>query len=941
MKFRLSPLNLAVVSCCLGFTAIPTMALAQNVQSIEVTGSRLKRADIESSAPLQVITRSDIEATGKLTIAEVLQALPGNNNGSVPTSFGNGFAAGGSGISLRGLSVNSTLVLVNGRRMAPYGLADDGQRNFVDLSSIPLDLVDRVEVLKDGASAVYGSDAIAGVVNIILRKDFNGFIGSASAGSSQYGDSSSTRASLTKGFGKLNEDGYNGFINFEASHQDALNMNDRAGQRDFIGLSNPFNDNSLTKVRGYAASATSVSASPTGWSRAVTAPYGVTAVSGSKYLQLGSGCVSNPSNATLTPYNTLPACLWNIMDYTMIQPKEDKVNLFARGTLNVSADMQVYGEAGLFNSKVSTIYTPTSVSGIWANPSTNKVMDNTYITMGPNHPDNPTPGSNARLRYVTADLGGRNSNYDTTVARILGGVKGVSNGWDYDAGYLYTQSETKIERNGYVVNSALKALLNGTTYNGVDYGSYYRLGTNAGLNTAAVRAAISPTLNNQTKNSVTAIDFKASRDLMPLPGGNLGLALGAEYRQEKLSSPPTPYTDVGDIVGLGYSAFNQSRNVTAAYAELNAPVSKALELNAAIRSDQYSDWGNATTPKLGAKLKVSDPLMLRASYAEGYRAPGAGESGKSRVSAYTYVADPVRCPSGTVPLPGALTADCNNQIVAFSSGNPNIKPEKSKSWNLGMVLEASKDLNVSVDLWQIVRTNEILGVDPQSVLNNPAGYPAAEIIRDASTALPGIANSGSLLAVLAPYENGPKTKANGVDIDMRYRFPVTESGIKFSGRMDLTFINTFSRLSPDGTLYNYAGTYGPTALSSSAGMPKSRAVIDLTGQKGDLSITGRVNYTSGIKQIESLEDTGCLSHFANGDNFYAKCRAPAFATMDLFGRYQYDKSLELTGSVQNLFNRVAAFDSVASYGATGYNPSYALTGVIGRYFRVGAKYKFN
>jgi len=941
MQFTLSPLNLAVVSCSLAFTAMPKAVMAQNVQSIEVTGSRLKRTEIESSAPLQVITRSEIEATGKLTISEVLQALPTNNNGSVPTSFGNGFAAGGSGISLRGMSVNSTLILVNGRRMAPYGLADDGQRNFVDLSSIPLDLVDRVEILKDGASAVYGSDAIAGVVNIILRKDFNGFIGSASAGSSRYGDSNSTRASLTKGFGKLSEDGYNGFINLEASHQDALNMSDRAGQRDFIGLANPFNDNSLTKIRGYAVSATSASASPTGWARAVTAPWGTTAVAGSSYLQMGSACVSNPSNATLSPYNSRPACLWNIMDYTMIQPKEDKVNLFARGTFSLSGDTQLYGEAGVFNSKVSTIYTPSSVSGIWANPSTNKVMDNTYITMGPNHPDNPTQGSNSRLRYVTADLGGRNSNYDTTVARLLGGVKGISGGWDYDAGYLYTQSETKIERSGYVVNSALQALLNGTNYNGVNYGSYYRLGTNAGLNTAALRSAIAPLLFNSTKNSVTAIDFKASRDLMPLPGGALGVAVGAEYRQEKLSSPPTPYTDVGDIVGLGYSAFNQSRNVTAAYAELNAPVSKALELNAAIRSDQYSDWGNATTPKFGAKWKVSDPLMLRASYAEGYRAPGAGESGKSRVSAYTYVADPVRCPGGSVPLDGALPVDCNNQIVAFSSGNPNIKPEKSQSWNLGMVLEASKELNVSVDFWQITRTNEILGVDPQSVLNNPAGYPTAEIIRDASTALPGLANSGALLAVMAPYDNGPKTKTNGVDIDMRYRFPAMENGVKLFGRFDLSYINSFSRLNPDGTLYNYAGTYGPTALSSSAGMPKSRAVLDLTAQKGDFSLTGRLNYTSGIKQIESLEDPGCLSHYADGTSFYGSCRVPAFSTIDLFGRYQYDKSLELTASIQNLFDRVAPFDSVASYGATGFNPSYAMMGALGRYIRIGAKYKFN
>jgi len=264
--FVRSKLNIAVLTAMAGGVGFIPVAFSQDADRMEITGSRLKRVDAETAAPVQIITRADIESTGKLTLSEVLQALPINNNGSVPTSFGNGFAAGGSGVSLRGLSVNSTLVLVNGRRMAPYGLADDGQRNFVDLSSIPLDLVDRVEILKDGASAVYGSDAIAGVVNIILRKDFKGFIGSASAGTSRYGDSNSTRASLTKGFGDLASDNYNAFVNLEVSHQNALNMNDRAGKRDFVGLPNPYNDIYMTMVRGYAANATptSVSASPTG-----------------------------------------------------------------------------------------------------------------------------------------------------------------------------------------------------------------------------------------------------------------------------------------------------------------------------------------------------------------------------------------------------------------------------------------------------------------------------------------------------------------------------------------------------------------------------------------------------------------------------------------------------------------------------------------------------
>ncbi len=941
--FRPSKMSLAVMALLAGGAGYAPLAMSQESDRIEVTGSRLKRVDAETAQPIQIITRSDIESTGKLTISEVLQALPVNNNGSVPTSFGNGFAAGGSGISLRGLSVNSTLVLLNGRRMAPYGLADDGQRNFVDLSSIPLDLVDRVEILKDGASAVYGSDAIAGVVNIILRKDFKGFIGSASAGTSRYGDANSTRASLTKGFGDPASDNYNAFINLEVSHSDALNMNDRAGKRGFLGVPDQLDAAGATKVRGYATTTgyTSVSGSPTGWSRAVTAPGGLTAVSGSKYLQLGNGCVPNLSSTALS-YNAVPACLWNINDYTMIQPKEDKVNLFARGTYNLNADTQFYGEAGLFNSKVSTIYTPTSVSGVWANPSNNTVMNNTYITMGPNHPDNPTPGYNARLRYVTADLGGRNSNYDTTVARVLGGVKGVSAGWDYDSAFLYTESSTNVERNGYVVNSALQALLNGTTYNGVNYGSYYRLGTSANLNSAAIKAAISPTLSNNTKNSVTAWDIKGSRELMQLPGGALGLALGGEIRQEKLSSPPTPYTSTGDIVGLGYSTFNQSRNVSAAYAELNAPVTKTLELNAAVRADHYSDWGNAFTPKIGAKWKAADPVVFRASYAEGFRAPGAGESGNSQVSAYTSYVDPVRCPGG-VPAAGAIkTADCGGgQTVVFSTGNPQIKPEKSQSWNFGVVLEPTKDMNVSVDFWQIERKNEILGADAQSVLNNPAGYPTSQILRDSSTALAGVANSGTLLAVLAPYANGPSTKTNGVDVDFRYRFPTLENGVKLSGSANLSYINAFRRVMPDGTALDYAGTYGPTALSSSAGMPRTRAVFDMTAKKDAWSVTGRVNYTAGIKMIESAQDTTCLGTNGNGDPIYMGCKVPEFVTVDVFGRYMYNKNLEISGSIQNLFDKLPYLDPVASYGATMYNPSYAQIGAIGRYMRVGVKYKFD
>ena len=159
-------------------------------------------------------------ATGKASIAEYLQTLTTDGAGTIPKTFGTGFAGGGSGISLRGLGAGSTLVLLNGRRTAPYGLADDGQKVFTDLSTIPMDAVERVEVLKDGASAIYGSDAIAGVVNIILRKEFTGVTVRSSYGVSGEGDGQQAKASATFGFGNLSEDRYNVFFNIEASQTD-------------------------------------------------------------------------------------------------------------------------------------------------------------------------------------------------------------------------------------------------------------------------------------------------------------------------------------------------------------------------------------------------------------------------------------------------------------------------------------------------------------------------------------------------------------------------------------------------------------------------------------------------------------------------------------------------------------------------------------------------
>lgn len=891
---------------------------------VEITGSNIKRVDAETAASVTIIKREDIEKSGKQTLSEVIRALPVDNNGSVGTSFSGGFAAGGSGVSMRGLGVSSTLVLVNGRRMAPYGLGDDGQRSFVDLSSIPLDAVERVEVLKDGASAIYGSDAIAGVVNIILRRDFTGVATSVSTGMSRYKDGNTTRASVTAGTGNLIEDKYNVFVNFEASKQEAIWQRDR-GDRKWIGSGD-------LRPYGYAFDAghlagwfqntdpgTPPQVSPNPWG-AVRDPVTL------QYTQL-PGCTS-----TIPTEPGYGGCAFSLTDYAQITPSQEKVNLFVRGSLAGSEAFMPFVEAGLFNSKLASSSTPTSVSSSWPDAVGNQTRTNTNIQLPANHPDNPL-GVSGRLRYLMADVGPRVNEFDTTVFRTLLGGKGSVAGWDYDSGFLYTQSETERVAKGYVRDSVLKEVLAGTGPLG-----FYRLGANAHLNSSAMYAALSPTLETKTKTTVSSLDAKASRELMELTGGALGIAVGAEARRETTDSPAIPFTREADIVGLGFSEFSGRRNVLAAYTELSAPLTKTLEVNAAARVDRYSDVGNSFTPKFGAKWKALPTLALRGNFAAGFRAPGPAENGNSSNGAFSNFVDPVRC-NAPEPDGGGTPADCGSgTTVVISVGNPNIKPEKSRSTSLGLVFEPAPGTSVTVDFWDIQRRNEITGADVSLILANPAAFPGSKIVRDDND-LNNLPGSGTVLAVSAPYVNLSKTRTNGVDLDLRHALRAGELG-RFTSSLILTYVNSFERTLPDGTKLEYVGTHGPTVLSSNSGAPRTRAILGLDWSRDTFSLATQVNYVSGIRNVEYQGDpNGCLNHHADDSDAPGGCRIASFTTVDLYGKYALRNGLELFGSVQNLFDRIAPLDP-QTYGAIHYNTTYHLSGAIGRFFTVGLKYRW-
>ncbi|HFJ9974080.1 TPA: TonB-dependent receptor plug domain-containing protein, partial [Stenotrophomonas maltophilia] len=331
--------------------AASTSAFAQekatNLDRITVTGSNIPRTNTETPSPVQVVTRQEIDRTGKTTVAEYLQTLTADGSGSIPKTFGNGFAGGGAGISLRGLGAGSTLVLLNGRRMATYGLADDGQKVFTDLSTIPLDAVERVEVLKDGASAIYGSDAIAGVVNIILRSDFQGAILRGSYGLSGDSDGDAKKATLTAGTGDLATDGWNAFFSLDVAKTDAIKISDRKNRK-WIGTGD-------TRPWGYGNNAQFLGgAFLSGKTRGGVGPNGSVYDDRNVTEENPAFLVALPGCAGLT---TIPGqteasaqaqgCLWDPNQlYRDLTPEEKYVNVFGRASFAFGEGGEIYTEIG-------------------------------------------------------------------------------------------------------------------------------------------------------------------------------------------------------------------------------------------------------------------------------------------------------------------------------------------------------------------------------------------------------------------------------------------------------------------------------------------------------------------------------------------------------------------------------------------------------------------
>jgi iron complex outermembrane recepter protein len=864
-------LAVAIAATFVAAAVAQAQPATQKVEKVEITGSLIKRVDAESSSPIQVITRADIERSGATTIAEVLQRLPATNAGTFNEANVASFSPGASSASLRGLGGAATLVLINGRRIAPFGFASGGQTTFVDLNGIPLSVTERIEVLLDGASAIYGSDAMAGVINIITRKDYKGIELSASGGTSSRSDGSSKSAVLTAGTGSLASDGYNVFGSLSYGSQDAVYANQRpltvdADYRRF---------GSLDRRSTYSNPGNAYNTANT------------------TFIGALAGCtlVGTAADAGLNG-----RCLYDFAPVTALIPKAERLSVFAAGLFNINNNWQLFSDLNLSQNKFTQGSASYNVTTYGFNG----------IILPANNPQN-TFGRDVAVRYRLNDVP-LSINVDSNTLRATGGIRGVLAGWDVESAVLYSGSNTDVVYKGFTRDSVLE---NGLLVDGTNR---VAPGVTLGNLSADLKARLYPNLVNNGKTSTTSIDARATRELMQLSGGAMAIAIGADYRRESFKTVPDKLVADGDIGALGTSSADGSRNVSAAFVELSAPIFQGLETQFAGRIDSYSDFGSKFTPKVGFKWKPLKNIALRGTYAEGFRAPSLTETSGSPVRGfYSGIRDPKLC-----PVPVETNPNCSlTSIPGVSGSNPNLKPETSKSFTLGVIVEPVDNISVAVDYYDIKRTNEISSLDTEYLLANENLYPKY-VTRD---------STGVITGFNLPYENLGSTHVRGFDLDIKTSFGLGEYGkIKLGGYYNY-MPDYFVAPVKGAKELNYAGTWQ---------QPRERFVASLNWARGPWDSTLTWNRTGAYLRAFTPSDLTCaLTAVAIAQG---QCAVRAHSTSNIVVRYSGFKDLVLGLSINNIEDRQPPLDQRRETRFTWYSPNYHSA--MGRFFRVDAKYTF-
>ncbi|MFT5276943.1 MAG: iron complex outermembrane receptor protein, partial [Granulosicoccus sp.] len=682
-----SILKLAAISSAVCLALGSNIAVAQdekNVERITVTGSLIKRTDMEGPSPLTSIGADDIANSGVTDLISLFTKLPISGQGTFSTqgNSSDDTANGGSSVSLRGLGADSTLILINGRRVSVSPFAKGIDTAFVDINNIPLSAIARVDILKDGASATYGSDAIAGVINVVLKDNFDGAEVSVKYGDTADGGGEEQNVSVLMG---------NSGDKF--SHTFILDYFDR--------------EEVLYGDRSYSRSANQASLRPNDPDavdfRSSSGIPGTIALRSDPTVRIiDEFGVDRCAPEDIDRANNL--CRYDYAPVMTMIPDAERFSYNYLGRYEITDELKGFVDFNGQNSK-------SIVRGA-GSPSFNELfMDGDNA----NHPfaNDPTSlyfGQDLTMRRRTVDIGNREKRVDTDYYRVIMGLNGEFGDWFWEAAYSYIKSES-VERgvDGFPNSRRVQEAIDSELWNPFERST----------NTQEALDFIETTTTRIGKSTNKTLDATISGPIADIDGNEIMLALKAEYREEAISDNPDDQFLRGDVFGTEATQANGQRDSTAFAAEFAIPLLDNLEVQLAVRYEDYSDFGTTTDPKVSFLYKAMDNLSFRGSYGTAFRAPSLHQLGLGRTDESPNLVDNLRC--------DAVGLDCQPaEVTAIFAGNPDLGPEESKSFNLGMIFEISEDLDFSLDYYSYDIEN-IIDSDTQFVFDNFGNDPAVVV----------------------------------------------------------------------------------------------------------------------------------------------------------------------------------------------------------------------
>ncbi|MEJ5999887.1 TonB-dependent receptor domain-containing protein [Paucibacter soli] len=780
---KLTPIAQCLARClALTGLAAPLLASAQStapvqrVERVEITGSSIKRIKDEGSLPVQVISAAQLERAGIVTAEQLISTLTSNGNGldnmASQSDVVAGDARGNNGASfanLRGQGSRNTLVLLNGRRVASHGL----NGTAVNLNTIPMTAVERIEVLKDGASAIYGTDAIGGVINFILRRDLSGLQMQAFSDLTTEGGGHIYRLSASGGVGNLASDGYNAMFAVARTENEILKGTQRSGFVNTFqpdrGLSVDTRGTPVATVFARAGLTTILSPSSSG----VLLPGGTQRYNGINPLAMpgGAGCASMPNSMAYDAKlwaspGTEYGCAWDTGVSATLQQPVENTSLVARFSKSLGEHLFT---AELVSGKVhssksfSEVQLISSATNRYLYPSSGASYNSVFNAIAQVFPSIlPNKGNPIAFRWRCMDCGPRQIETETESRRIFAGIDGpvaFLKDWDYKAGLSSAFSEDKSTLGtGYYYRDGMVAAIGSGALNPFAMPGQQ---TAAGLSALAAASAKGLALYGG-KFTVTQADASATGPLFKLPAGEVMAAVGIDARREKFSFKGEDGAPNGQVIIAapfdGSNAVNGvKRDVKAIYAELLVPILKNLEFTAAARTDDYTGFGKSTNPKFSLRYTPMQEVLVRGSYNTGFRVPTFSQALNGPTKAPfdgKDLADPKSCASGVVnpAVPGCAAVFPD----IISGGNNALGPETAKSGTVGIVLSPWKDTSIGLDWWTITRNDAIRTPSLTELKSNYALF-QDRFWRDAS---------GALVAVDQRWFNAGGAKTSGLELNL-------------------------------------------------------------------------------------------------------------------------------------------------------------------------------